>query len=201
MTNRSGMNSLVQRLRQMTEAKSEEYTIEYETYWRDDQLVEALDETRQRLTGIELKMEPEFVNSNYIYKRYIFPGGIKAVEGTVGGTDYFRVYDSNGTTIAASGYAFYDRDLSVEFTADQDGSARYWSGYAYDMQAAAREVWLRKAAHVHRAINFSADGASFNRDQLYQHCMDMAKVYGYGGRVSIAKMKRSDLNASGEDHF
>lgn len=201
MTNRSGMNNLVQRLRHMTEAKADEYTIEYETYWRDDQMIEILDETRKRLTGVELKMEPEFVNSDYIYKRYVFPGGIKAVEGTVGGTDFFRVYDSNGTTISAAGYAFYDRDLSVVFTADQDGSARYWSGYSYDMQAAAREVWLRKAAHLHKAINFSADGASFNREQMYQHCMDMAKVYGYGGRTSVGAFRRVDVNAGGKDQF
>ncbi len=193
---RSGMISLIRRLRQMTETTVGEYTIGGDSYWTDDHLQGFLDESRTRREGVGLEMEPEYVSGSYLYTRYRLPRSIRGgVEGTAGGTTVFRVYDSTGATIS-TGWTFADRELAFTFTADQEGSARYWSGYQYDLQAAAREVWLRKAAHLHGAINFTADGHSFNREQLYRHCLEMAKIHGYGGQFKLATQQRTDLVGS-----
>lgn len=193
---RSGMISLIRRLRQMTETTVGEYSIGGDSYWSDDHLQGFLDDSRTRKEGVALEMQPEYVSGSHLYTRYIMPRGMGgAVEGTAGGTAVFRVYDSTGATIT-TGWTFGEREMALTFTADQEGSARYWSGYQYDLQAAAREVWLRKAAHMHGAINFSADGHSFDREQLYRHCLDMAKIHGYGGRFKLATQQRTDLVGS-----
>ena len=47
----------------------------------------------------------------------------------------------------------------------------------YDLNAAAAEGWRRKAALVADRFAFSADGATYNRDQLYKHCMEQSRRY------------------------
>lgn len=47
----------------------------------------------------------------------------------------------------------------------------------FDINAAAAEGWRRKAALVADRFAFSADGATYNRDQMYKHCMEQARRY------------------------
>lgn len=49
-----------------------------------------------------------------------------------------------------------------------------WEG-TWDFNGAAHEGWLWKAAKVSEGYDFSSDVNSFSRDQLYQHCVDMAE--------------------------
>lgn len=197
---RAGMSDAIRRLRQMTETSENDYTLVDTTYWGDDHLQAKLDEHRVRHVDVALRYEPDYLDSDYVYTRYAIPRSIgNAVEGTAGGSAIFRLTDSTGTVIAASNYTFNERDLAVTFSADQEGSARYWSGYAYDLQAAAREIWLAKAAHVWQAINFSADFHKFDREALYKHCIDMAKLFGYEQGMQAVRMLRTDLLGSSED--
>lgn len=59
---------------------------------------------------------------------------------------------------------------SLGKTADDDG----WSE-AYDLHAAAAEIWDEKAAAASVKHDFNADGASFSSSQLYDHCMRQSK--------------------------
>jgi len=183
----------------MGEAGLADYTLAGITYWADEDLQEAVDEHRSRQVDVALIARPEPVLNDQVYTRYELPWGVKAVEGTAGGTDTFRVYDSTGATIAFSGFSFNERDLAVTFTADTEGSARYWSGYAYDLRAAAREIWLAKAGHVWSAINFSADGHKFEREALHAHCLQMAEVFGYRRGLQTTRLVRTDLGARSPD--
>ena len=200
---RAGMATLITRLRQMTEASPSDYSLGGHTYWSDDDLQASLDEQRSRHVDVALTARPDYVDSAEIYKRYEIPwgSGIKGVEGTAGGSDAFKVSDSTGATIAAANFGFNERDLAITFTVDTEGSARYWSGYAYDLRGAAREIWLTKAGHYHSAINFSADGHRFDRQEIYAHCMQMAEVFGHRRGMQSGKMVRTDLAAGGEGNI
>jgi len=203
MAARTGMTSLIRRLRQMCETGASDYTLDGATYWTDDDLQGRLDEARRQVLQVALVPRPSYISGDNVYKRYEIPRSVgNAVEGVAGGTAIFRVYDSTGVDVTDT-YTFNEHDLTVEFTVDQEGVALYWDGYAYDLQAAAREIWLSKAAHAHMAINFSADGRKFDREALYQHCMEQAKVYGYssgaGGaaKLQTSRLVRTDLNWGG----
>lgn len=202
MTARTGMTTLITRLRQMTEAGTADYAVAGTTYWTDADMQSHLDTYRVRVANLELVRRPEYVSGKSIYVRYEMPRGIEAVEGTAGGTTVFRVSDSTGATVAFSAFTFGDREMAVEFTADQEGSARYFSGFIYNIQAAAGEVWKMKAAHSWTAINFSADFHKFDREAIYAHCLDMAKLFGRSvtNRVGAGRMVRTDLaGAAGHD--
>ncbi len=47
----------------------------------------------------------------------------------------------------------------------------------YDLNAAAAEVWEEKAAALADAYDFQADGASFQRNQLYANAQQQARRY------------------------
>lgn len=199
---RDGMSNLIKRLRQMTETSTGDYTLGSETYWTDDHLQEVLDGHRTRLDHVKITPRPEYTNGAFVYLRYELPKGINAVEGvTADDKTAFKITDSTGTLIAQANYTLSERDMSVVFADDQAGEARYWSGFAYDMISAAREIWLAKAAHVHAAINFSVDWQKFDREALYKHCLEMAQHFGYSQGSKMARLVRSDLLGSEKDRF
>ena len=206
MTVRVGMENIIRRLRHLGQAGMEEYKIVDEVYWSDQHLQDILDNSRKRVIEHALTVEADYVGGAYEYKRYVLPLDPRsmAVEGTAGGTAVFRVADSTGAT--ATGYAWAEADHSATFTADTAGSAYYLSGYAYDLNKAARELWLMKASHAYSAINFSADGHRFDRAQVYEHCMQMVMFYdkqgGSGVGLSTSKVRRTDTHGPGEgDRF
>lgn len=47
----------------------------------------------------------------------------------------------------------------------------------WDLNVAAAEGWRWKAGKVAERFAFSADGASYNRDQVWQHCQTQAAMY------------------------
>lgn len=204
MSVRDSMRNLIRKLRQMGQAGMEDYKVVDEIYWSDQHIQDILDSHRSRMTEAALITEPDYVSGSDIYTRYrlgLSPQRF-GVEGTAEGTPYFRIADSTGATIAASGYTFNDADLSVTFTANTEGSARYLSGYSYDLNGAARDLWLLKASHSYTAINFTADGHRFERGKIYDTCMNMVKFYEGAGGLTSGKQRRMDLNGPGEgEHF
>jgi hypothetical protein len=64
--------------------------------------------------------------------------------------------------------------------ADRWGTAPGFDGWepTWDLDAAAAEGWRWKAAAIADRFGFSADGATFSRDQQWQHCMEMAGRFG-----------------------
>ncbi len=51
-----------------------------------------------------------------------------------------------------------------------------WTG-TYDLNGAAAEGWRRKAGKVAGRFNFSTDGQSFQRAEMYKACLEMARHY------------------------
>ena len=48
----------------------------------------------------------------------------------------------------------------------------------YDLNAAAANIWGRKASAMAAMYDFSADGGKFTRSQLYQQAKEQARYYG-----------------------
>jgi hypothetical protein len=53
----------------------------------------------------------------------------------------------------------------------------YWVA-TYDLNAAAAQIWQEKAAVPAADYDFSVDGGSFDRSQVYEQAMKMARYYG-----------------------
>lgn len=74
-------------------------------------------------------------------------------------------------------------DEDIQLIADESGLIVDGSGYApdhasyttrYDLNAIAAEVWREKAGMVSGGFDFTAEGASFTRSQMYEQFMKMA---------------------------
>lgn len=204
MAIRSGMQRLVQRLRQMGEAGVEDYTIAGEVYWSDEHVQDVLDRHRKRVDALPMKYEPVFTGGAYVYKRYTIMIDPRkyGVELVASGDDYFRIADSNGDAVSSDDYTFDDNDLSVTFDTDTTGEYRYYSGYVYDLPAAAHELWTMKAGHAWTAISFTADGHRFDRGAMQGHCLAMAALYdASAATMTSIKLKRTDVHGPGEGEY
>lgn len=59
---------------------------------------------------------------------------------------------------------------------------------AYDLHAAAADIWEEKAATFQTKHDFSADGASFSSSQLYQTAMQNAKHHRAEQKAKVKAM-------------
>lgn len=69
--------------------------------------------------------------------------------------------------------------LALSAVADADGLAPTDTGWTptWDLHRGAAEGWRWKAAKAASRFQFSADGASFNRQQVIEHCERMSAQY------------------------
>lgn len=200
MAARLGMADPIQRLRLMTEAGTADYSVAGENYWDDEDLQSVLDRVRRRRVMFLMTAVPDYsADGSQEYRRYNLPRSFQMVEGTDGGTDFFNVQTSAGTIISTDDFTFYPDALEIYFTNDQGGTAYYWTGFTYDMNEAAAQVWDRKAAHYVTAINFSADGHKFDRGVLQAHCKDQAALFRGEQGIQQSQFVRVDVNPGPAD--
>ncbi|HET8906191.1 MAG TPA: hypothetical protein VFN11_04420 [Ktedonobacterales bacterium] len=69
----------------------------------------------------------------------------------------------------------------------------YITGKAYDINGAARTLWMLRAALLATAYDFTADGQSFHRSQQMAMCLKMADYYGGRARARTITVHRDDL--------
>jgi hypothetical protein len=86
------------------------------------------------------------------------------------------ITDSVGTSIS-SGFSFNATTGRATFTADQYGSARTFSGTAYDLNAAAADIWRKKADYYAGAYDISTDNHNLRRSQLVAQAKERASYY------------------------
>ncbi len=192
---RSGMTDLITELRGLTEAAPFEYEVATVNYWSDDQLQNILDARRMDIVFEQLSMYPvQIAGGSISYLDY--RSSYKNLETTTGGTAILYLQDSTGATIGTANYTPDYRRGQFQFSANQAGSVYYLTGRSYDLNAAAAEVWRRKAAHyAPTAFNFSTDNHSISREQIYLHCREMADAFENQGAqaVETIQMFRSDV--------
>lgn len=68
-------------------------------------------------------------------------------------------------------------DSAGEFPTNENGNANSQWTPTYDLNSAAAEVWMEKAAALAAAYDFSADGGSFSRSQMITQAQSMAAYY------------------------
>lgn len=177
MTARTGLAGLIVELRQMTESAAGDYSINNKSYWNDEDLQNILDIHRRDIIFEQLQMYPVPIAGGSIsYLDYRSSYGY--YEETTGGTAIFYVQDSTGATIGSSTYTPSYRRGQIQFSSNQSGSVYYLTGRSYDLNAAAADVWRRKAAHVApTSFDFSTDNHSVNRSQVYKHSLEMADYF------------------------
>lgn len=195
MTARTGLANLIEELRGMCEAGTADYTVGATAYWNDDQMQNILDTHRKDIVFEQLQMYPtQIAGGSLSYNDYRSSFGY--YEATTGGTAIFYVQDSTG---AVQGTALYTPDYrrgQIQFASNQSGTVYYLTGRSYDLDAAAAEVWRRKAAHyAPTSFDFSTDNHSVRRSQVYQHCLEMAQHFEgkSASAVETVSMFRSDL--------
>lgn len=94
--------------------------------------------------------------------------------------------------VAASEEPILDDDdidmlLTLSHRPDAKGNlpdANNWT-LTYDLNFGAAEGWRIKAGRAAHKFNFSEDGQTFQRAQIYAHCVAQADRYGRMGMGSI----------------
>ena len=74
---------------------------------------------------------------------------------------------------------------STGYEPDEDS----WTA-TYDLNAAAANIWGRKASALAAMYDFSADGGKFNRSQLYKQAKEQARYYGSRRMPSSLSVQR-----------
>lgn len=187
---RAGMGTLIDTLRGMCLASTADYSIGTHNYFMDGHIEEVLD--RHKTYIVEEPLDNELTNYvsgtvQYLTYRSRF-GNWEA------GTVNFKITDDAGDTIGTGNYTADFANGVITFTADQAGSSRYLTGYTYDMNAAAADLWRMKAAAYSSGCDFSSDNMRVNRGQLINNCLKMASDYSSRADVQVTDMMRDDTN-------
>jgi hypothetical protein len=180
---RAGMSDLVARWRRMVDDGGT-------AVWTADEAQELLDTFRTDVYGHELTPAPQYVSGTTVWKVHL--AGFENLETAASGTAGFRLYDANGSAISSGFTADYLRGIFT-FAADQRGSARYVDARSYDLNAAAAAGWREWMASKASLYRFSADGASYDRNQWFDHCQKMADYYDRLSKPSVTTLTRADV--------
>ncbi len=196
LTARSGMVDLITELRLLTESGTADYSVNAVSYWNDGQLQTVLDKYREDVIFYELEPYPVTGNGGTAeYYRYEIEE-YGNFEKTTGGTAVFYLQDGTGATIGTSLYTADYLRGEVVFSSNTQGTSYFVTGRTYDLNAAAADVWRKKASHYHTSFNFSTDNHKVDRNQVYQHCIEMAEQFESMGAQAVVTMEvfRSDTD-------
>lgn len=179
---RNGLTDIVSEFRLMT---SESGT----AIFTDDQIQSILDRNKVSLFASPLLYSLTRESGTAVYKNYYHPYG-GYLEGTASGTAIVRVHDSNGSVV--TGYTQSESDGRFDFTANTSGTAYYYTGNQFDLNAAVSEGWKVKAASLADNFDFSAEGRSYKKSQVIQHCLAMSKHFASESKPSYGEIYKSD---------
>ena len=172
MTARTGMTDLITSLRGMTNAGTADYTVGATTYWSDDQLQAALDAHRMDFYQADLAQITAMESGAVVWKTYRSP-----YRNLEGGTVNFTVIDGLGNVAGTADYSADYPNGIITFSANQAGKIWYLTARAYDIYAAAADVWRMKAAHASAEFDFTTDNHSIKGSQFPAQCLKMADYY------------------------
>jgi len=192
MAIRTGMQTLVDTVRGYASAGISEWSIVGDagtiSYWSDVEIQRVLDRHKTEYIHADLDIVESYTGGAIVYKQY--RTNVLNIES---GTDVFKVEDTAGTV---SGYtADYARGI-ITFSDDQAGKSLWWSGYAYDINASAADIWRMKAAHAAELVDWSTDGHSIKHSQTAEACLKMANFYQNRSpdeSVFVTKLTRDDV--------
>lgn len=195
MTARTGMTQILSDLRMLTEAGTAEWTLGALTFWDDDRLQDVADKHRTEFVFQPMGEYPTYDTSgNLSYNDYT--AGFENIEQTTGGTAIFYIQDSSFAFAGTANWTADYRRGKFTFSTDTEGESHYATGRAYDLNAAAAEVWRIKANHYATAFDFSTDNTTVKKSQVYDHCIERAEYFeglAKGSMVQASIMRSDDV--------
>lgn len=194
MAARTSMSDLISTLRGLTGAGTADYSITGgTTYWSDEQLQAVLDRHVSQIKQERLEASPT-IESGGAVSYYDYQSRHNFFEAQLAGTPVtrFLVLDETYATLGTAAYTVNYERGSLTFGTSTGGASRYVSGYSYDLNGAASDVWSQKASHYALAYDVSTDNHSLTRSQLIKNCLQMAKEYGSNARARSILMERGD---------
>jgi len=200
IASRDGLADLRDELRTLTETTENDWAIGRQHFWDDSQLDKVLDRHSVSVEHELLVSEQHYdttAGSVSTHDYYSEQGNFETI---ASGTSYFQVQDATG---AVHGTSEWDADYAIgqiSFTTDTMGSSMYLTGYAYDLNASAADIWQRKASHYATAFDFSTDNHNLRRSQIYDHCLRMADYYGaLAGNTNVGAGGMSSISVTRSD--
>jgi hypothetical protein len=181
-------------------------TIEYtSSQFTNAEMQDVLDANVTHVEERDLDWLPDLIaGGTTVYHRAAL--GYRDWEEPESGTIYWRVTDSTGAIQGTSGYTLDATVGQVRFAANQAGSAYYVTGRSYDVYGAAADVWLRRQSILSDWYQFSADGASYARQQAFDHAVKMeAQMRSRAGQnrargaVQVGSWVRTDIAGCADD--
>ena len=192
------MSNLITRLRALSSAGTADHTLAGASYFTDQQLQDVLDGQATYVEAHPLRWIPDNVGGAATYHRAAL--GYRDTEEADSGTVYWRITDSQGVEQGTAGYSVDYIGGMVRFTANQGGTAYYWTGRSYDLNSAAADVWQRKQGFYAAGYDFESDAQAFKRSQLYDHAVrqeqQLRSRAGQNvsrGNLTISLMTRTDV--------
>ena len=194
---RTTMANLITLMRGRINAGTTDYTIGTANYWDADQIEGILDQHRLDIWHETVEPIRTYDSGTVWYVEYPLPWTF--LEATDAGTAIFYVEAGDNTQIGTANWSIdYDRG-HVTFTADQKGSAYYFTARSYDLDGAAAEIWRHKAARFAESFDFSTDNMRVAHSQKMKHALDMADYYdkkSQRGGFTVTTVYRSDVDVN-----
>jgi len=191
MTARTGLSTLIDNLRRMTDASTSDYTNGTATFWDGDHMMEVLDRHRIDVNRELLGYTQRYTGGTVSYLDYY--SAYRNFEQTTGGTSVFWLEDGTGTQIGTANYTVDYLNGRITFAADTKGTSYYLTGRSYDLNGAASDIWKSKASHYAMAYDIKTDNTSLSRSQLRTQCLEMATYYERIAPVNIVFVGRGDV--------
>lgn len=194
MTARIGMTDIIADLRGITEAGTADWTAGTVAYFSDDMLQSILDRYKEPFVykGMEAE-QPIRTSTGWLWSLYEIED-TQHIEESTGGTAVFYIQDNIGGTLAANAYSMdYRNGLMTLITPVAIATPYFATGYSYDINAAAADVWQTKANHASASFDFSTDNHTVNRSKVFENYQKMANYYrslskeGAGGSLEMTR--------------
>jgi hypothetical protein len=193
---RTGMATLIRRVRGMAQVGTADYSIVIGTgatvvWWSDDHVQEVLDLFRMDFQGVPIAAGPEFINGTSVFKNYYAPG--QNWEEATSGSVYWLVTNSAGSDPGTANYTVDYLAGLVRFNSDQGGTSFFLTGRTYNLNAAAADIWRQKGANAGKYVDFQSDDQAFKKSQFFDHCLKMASYWDSQSGIRTVRKIRKDL--------
>lgn len=165
MALRDGMAALLVRTRRMVNDEDS-------TVWTDQDVQDTLDLHRLRVYREPLEVERTLTGGGAEYRVYH-----SRHTNYEAGTAAFRVEDAAGNQRGTADYSADYVNGVVTMAADQQGTQLYLSGWSYDVNAAAADLWEERAGQVASFYDARTGDHQLSRSQWHAHCQERAAHY------------------------
>lgn len=189
---RDGMTTLIQQLRSATNTTPDDYTLAGDAHWTDVQLQDALDRQSQLWRSVRLNTAPTKVGGAYEYYDYVVPVEMAGSFEEYAADSGWCVRDSAGGSISASNYSVNYPARRITFSANTHGSILYLDARSYNVNAAAAEMWRRKASIAANKVSWSSDNHKVEASQEYAQCIRMSEYYEAQSGSRAGRFVRTD---------